>query len=55
MYVVHIKINMFTTETRKKKDEYVYYRNTEKKEYVVHIKTSMFTTEIEEKTVCCKY
>ena len=49
MYVVHIKINMFTTETRKKKDEFVYYRNTEKKGYVVHIKTSMFTTEYKKK------
>ena len=51
MYVVHIKINMFTTETRKKKDEYIYYRNTEKKGYVVHIKTSMFTTEYKKNVV----
>ena len=38
MYVVHIKINMFTTETRKKKDEYVYYRNTEKKDMLYILK-----------------
>ena len=52
MYVVHIKINMFTTETREKKDMLYILKlvclllNTRKNVVLAHTKTSMFTTEI---------
>ena len=52
MYVVHIKINMFTTETRKKKDMLYILKlvclllKYKKKRCVANTKTSMFTTEI---------
>ena len=52
MYVVHIKINMFTTETRKKKDMLYILKlvclllKYKKKRCVAHAKTSMFTTKI---------
>ena len=54
MYVVpvHIKINMFTTETREKKDMLYILKlvclllKYKKKRCVAHTKTGMFTTEI---------
>ena len=60
-YVIHNKVNMFTTETRKKTDMLYILKlvrlllKYKKPPCVAHIQTSMFTTEIREKQVCCTY
>ena len=59
-YVIHIKISMFTTETRKKTDVLYILKlgclllKYKKKRCIAH-KTSMFTTEIRKKQLCCTY